>query len=112
MSDINDSIDLTNLHEMTGNDAALEKELFDIFLSSGAESIAAMRSSYQPEAAEQWRKAAHALKGTSLNLGAERLGKLCKEGQDNADASPEQKQQMLAAIEAEYARVEAFLQNI
>ncbi len=106
------AIDLTNLHEMTGNDAVLEKELFDIFLASGAECIAALRDSFAPAAAEQWRKSAHALKGTSLNLGAEKLGKLCRQAQDNPAAAPEEKQQILTAIETEYAKVENFLQNL
>ncbi len=109
---MNTSVDLTNLREMTGNDAALEKELFNIFLITAAESITILRNSCEPDATEAWRKAAHALKGISLNLGAEGLGKLCEEAQDSATAMQDKKQAMLADIEAEHMRVEGFLTNL
>lgn len=109
---MNTSVDLTNLHEMTGNDAALEKELFHIFLVTAAESITILRNSCEPDATEAWRKAAHALKGISLNLGAEALGKLCQDAQENAAAAPDKKHATLTAIEAEHMRVEEFLTNL
>jgi HPt (histidine-containing phosphotransfer) domain-containing protein len=103
------AIDLTNLHEITGGDIAVECELFDVFLQSSEECIAGLKSSLDVSKHEDWRKQAHAFKGTSLNLGAFELGRLCKEAQDNSQASLEQKHTMLAAIETEYDRVKAQL---
>jgi len=103
------AVDLTNVHEITGGDIAVERELFDAFLQSSDECIAALKSSLEAPKHEEWRKQAHAFKGTSANLGAFELGRLCKEAQDNSQASSERKHTILAAIETEYGRVKDFL---
>lgn len=105
-------LDLENLHEMTGNDAALEKELFGVFLTSAEECMAALRASTGADAQETWRTQAHALKGMSLNLGAAELGALCANAQMNHTADSTQKAAMLHAIEDSYAAVKAFLQPL
>lgn len=106
-----DAVNLENLREMTGGDQALEKELFEVYVTSAEDCLAALKASTASENAENWRTQAHAWKGMSLNLGAEPLGKLCAEAQMNHLATPEDKAKMLAAIEDEYAKVKAFLQT-
>lgn len=105
-------VNLSNLRNMTGNDAELEKELFEIFLLSAGECIENLRASCQTGSDEAWRKEAHAFKGISLNLGAEKLGELCKEAQNQATAARVEKQRMLVAIETEYANVRQYLMQI
>lgn len=104
-----DPVNLDNLREMTGGDQALEKELFDVYLASSETCLDALRKNQGVGNEETWRTQAHAWKGMSLNLGADNLGKLCAEAQMNHTAPPEKKAEMLAAIEAEYAAVKAYL---
>ncbi len=104
-----DSVNLENLHEMTGGDQALEKELFSVYLSSSDSCLEALRANAGAGNEETWRAQAHAWKGMSLNLGAEALGKLCAEAQMNNQAPPEKKAEMLAAIEEEYGKVKVYL---
>jgi len=102
-------VDLADLHSMTGNDAAVEQTFFQLFFESSAECLKAMQFSLQDDAPNIWRRKAHTLKGTSLNLGAERLGQLCLEAQENYQASLEKKQQLFAAIQVELKHVEQYL---
>lgn len=104
-------VNLDNLHEMTGGDSDLEKELFEVFVTSADDCLNALESSQGAGQEETWRTQAHAWKGMSLNLGAEPLGKLCAEAQMNHLASPEEKAKMLAAIKAEYELVKTFLKT-
>lgn len=105
-------VSLDNLHEMTGGDSSLEKELFDVYLNSSADCLTAMKAAMGPGQEEEWRAKAHAWKGMSLNLGADALGKLCAEAQMNHLAPPEKKAEMLASIEEEFGKVKAFLSSI
>lgn len=105
-------VNLENLREMTGGDRSLEKELFDVYITSAEECLKGLKANIGPGAEEAWRTQAHAWKGMSLNLGAEALGKLCAEAQMNHTAPTEQKQQLLAVVEEEYAKVKAYLADL
>lgn len=107
-----EAVNLENLHEMTGNDPELEKELFSVFLVSAEKCLDALRISTGVGAEETWRTQAHALKGMSLNLGAEELGKLCAQGQTGKDANESEKKALLQQIEEAYAGVKAFLEPL
>jgi HPt (histidine-containing phosphotransfer) domain-containing protein len=102
-------VDLTNLHEMTDNDSVMEKELFKEFISSFDSAIEIMRKSCDESSSETWRSQAHALKGTSVNLGANRLADLCKKAQEQYESTTENKNNLLNDIEAEYKLVREFL---
>ncbi len=105
-------VDLTNLRSMTDGDAEMEKALFDEFFSSFEAGIVALRANIEEAAAETWRKQAHALKGMALNLGAIKLGELCKKGQEEPNADGNAKSSLLKNIEAEYAQVQEFLKKL
>lgn len=109
---MSESVNLENLHEMTGGDKDLEKELFEVYLSSADKCLESLRANTANGNEEVWRTQAHAWKGMSLNLGAEALGKLCAEAQMNHTAPQEEKAKMLASIEAEYEKVKEFLKNV
>lgn len=105
-------VDLTNLREMTDGDHDLEMELFEEFYRSATQCIVNMENNCTDGENEDWRAAAHALKGTAYNLGAEPLGGLCKVAQEKFAASGAEKQEMLSGIKAEYAEVEKYLRSI
>ena len=107
MSD--EPVDLTNLRELTGGDEEMETELFLEFLSSAREAIAILEQNCLDGENDDWRRATHALKGTSLSLGAERLSQICKTGQEKQGSDTEEKSEILTGIKAEFQKVEAFL---
>ncbi len=109
---MSDPVNLTNLREMTDGDVEMEKMLFDEFFSSSEECIVGMENSCVDGENEGFRTSAHALKGTSINLGADKLGELCKEAQEKYDAPAAEKQTMLEGIKAEYQKVKDFLEAI
>jgi len=108
---MSNAVNLENLHEMTGGDRDLEKELFDVYLTSSDKCLDALRANTGNGNEEAWRSQAHAWKGMSLNLGAEPLGKLCAEAQMNHMAAPEEKTKLLAQITEEYEKVKTFLKS-
>ena len=90
----------------------MEKELFAVFLESAQDCLAALKANTSDAAREAWRSQAHAFKGISYNLGAEPLGDLCREAQDNPAMTVEEKTALLAKIEAEYKSVQEFLAQL
>lgn len=102
-------VNLDNLRTITDGDAAMEAELFRIFLASSHERIMGLRAAGDDTA---WEKEAHALKGICLNLGAGPLGALCKQAQDGCQASTDEKKKMLAAMEQEFERVRQFIETM
>lgn len=106
-----ESVNLDNLHEMTGGDNDLEKELFEVYISAAEACLKALETNQGAGQEEVWRTQAHAWKGMSLNLGAEPLGKLCAEAQTKHLAPPEEKAKMFETIKAEYELVKAFLKT-
>jgi len=105
-------VDLTNLRTMTDGDQELEEALFTEFYSSFEHGIGVLKGNTDPAQAEVWRKTAHGLKGTALNLGAEMLGRLCEKAQEEPQAAPPAKQQLLQRIEAEYEQVKTYLKQV
>lgn len=109
---MSDPVDLTNLREMTDGDADMEQMLFNEYYHSTESGITTLSNNCVDGENENWRGSAHALKGTSLNLGAERLGALCKQAQEGHGASAAEKRQMLDAIREEYEKVKAYLLKV
>ncbi len=109
---MSEPVDLTNLRSMTDGDVDMEKALFEEFYSSFEARIEILQKSLEKDTAEAWRSNAHALKGISLNLGANNLGALCKQGQDGMHMNEDEKSDLLKKIELEYAEVKNFLQNL
>jgi HPt (histidine-containing phosphotransfer) domain-containing protein len=100
------NLDFTNLRKITGGDAVLETELFQMFLDSSHECFGFLKESWDIGQEEIWRANAHAFKGISFSIGAEELGQLCRHAQEHHMAEPKEKLKMLAAIEKEFLVVE------
>ena len=90
----------------------LLSELIDLFLVDMPALIDAMRAAIAAGDATALQRAAHSGKGSSANLGAPALARLCKAVEDlgrsgaTADAAD-----WMARVEAEYARVAAALER-
>lgn len=106
------SVDLTNLRSMTDGDKDLEVILFHEFCSSAEVALQKMAENSGDGHNESWRSIAHALKGTSYNLGANGMGNLCKAAQNNPAASATEKRELLERLQAEYAQVKQFLKTV
>ncbi len=107
-----DPVNLANLREMTGGDAAIERELFAVFMDSSEKCFANLEANAAAGQEEAWRTEAHAWKGMSLNLGAESLGHLCANAQMKNTAPPEEKAKILAEIKDEYEKVKQYLKSV
>lgn len=104
-------VNLSNLREMTDGDRDLESTLFQEFFTSCEALIEQLKLSLATNNSENWRKAAHALKGASYNLGAQQLGDYCKQAQEEHMAAAPKKTEYLKAITEAYAIVKSELQK-
>lgn len=68
------SFDRTRLREFSNGDPALEQELANLFLETASLYLDQMAASLTDP--ERWRRAAHALKGASANIGATEIAAL------------------------------------
>ncbi len=75
------SIDFTLIQEASGGDPAIERELFRLFLETGSHCREKLQAALSEQQENDWREAAHELKGASLSLGANQLGRLCKQAE-------------------------------
>jgi HPt (histidine-containing phosphotransfer) domain-containing protein len=105
-------VDLTNLRTMTDGDRDLESALFQEFYTSTEAGLQSLAGNCTDGQNEVWRATAHALKGTSYNLGANAMGDLCKKAQETPAASGLDKRTLLGLLQAEYIKVKAFLETV
>lgn len=99
------------LKEMTG--AEFIGELIDTFMGEAPLMLADLQKALSEGNAELFRRSAHSLKSNSLTFGALKLGSMAKEletlGRENQLGQTGDK---LTELRAEYARVEAALQEL
>lgn len=105
-------VNLERLRMFTDGNREEEVFLFGIFMNQARESVEQMQQSLMDIAsgAETWRKAAHKLKGSSANLGADRLAGLCKIAEAFGQAPSSERAAHLSDIRGELARVSEFMQ--
>jgi CheY-like chemotaxis protein/HPt (histidine-containing phosphotransfer) domain-containing protein len=72
-------VDLAHLFGFTDGDLQLEGELAELYLSSAGVYLARMEEALA--AGRPWQGAAHALKGSSANLGARRVAALARDAE-------------------------------
>jgi two-component system sensor histidine kinase/response regulator len=80
-------LDLERLQLVTDGESALEDELLGLFLESARETLDDLRSALEAGNARLLRAHAHALKGSSLTIGAIALGELAGELERFGDTS-------------------------
>jgi CheY-like chemotaxis protein len=87
-------------------DPSVLQEIYDAFLSSAVDYLAAIREGAVGNDAEGLRKAAHAFKGASANIGAQKLAELCGQLEALGKAGRvDGAGQRLEPLEQEFARV-------
>ena len=85
-------------------------ELIDLFLKEAAAHLAALRSALAIKDARAFERTAHTLKGSSGNLGATGMSRICAELQDMGHATDwTRAAELLPRLDAEYERVKADL---
>jgi PAS domain S-box-containing protein len=95
--------------DKSGGSAVLRR-LIGIYLKSAPELVRAMRHAADAGDAAAVGRAAHSLKSSSLNVGAARLGSLCREIETAAKSTPPATSvALVAALESEYLRVAQLL---
>jgi len=91
---------------------SLLNEIYDSFLSSAVDELAAIRAGVVGNDAAGLRNAAHKFKGASANLGASHLAELCRQLEVLCEAGRvDGAGQRLAELEREFARVKSEIEN-
>ncbi|MDH5723118.1 MAG: response regulator, partial [Alphaproteobacteria bacterium] len=111
ITDINDNslIDMDHLHMFTEGDPEEERQLFELFFEQVDLSIAELKKSCANDDNEEWRKAAHKLKGSAANLGANSLSKVCADAEAKCEEEQIVREAMLAEINMKASELRNFL---
>lgn len=105
----NEIVDLAHLELFTEGDLDEEKLLIGIFVPIGKESLKTMNEHINDDAEHGlWRSAAHKLKGSSGQIGANALSALCLKAEHGYGLPEADKKNLLVAIEQEFEKVENF----
>ena len=89
------AIDFSHLEHYVGGDQAIIREVLGLF-SDQARTVLPALDPAGP--ADQWRNAAHSLKGSALGIGAIALASACSEAELAKEATTEQKAEARARI--------------
>ena len=85
------------------------KELTNLFDEQALLSIAELEKHCRDGEQEDWKKAAHKLKGSAANLGAIYLAKACEDAEQNLSAPQAEKTEILRTIQSEFKRLQNYL---
>jgi HPt (histidine-containing phosphotransfer) domain-containing protein len=93
-----------------GGGRELFAKMIDLFLQDAPQRIAAIHEAMASDDARSVRKAAHAFKSSSANLGAAALAEMCKRlERECRDGATGESEPLVVAIDDEYAYVAADL---
>lgn len=81
---MNDPINREHLNEITGGDEEFAQELLEEYLNSTGKLVEDLGSIGDDPDCEKLRSLAHAIKGSSLSVGADAISAAAKEIEDNA----------------------------
>jgi HPt (histidine-containing phosphotransfer) domain-containing protein len=96
------AFDPQRLASFTEGDPELERELLDLYFRTAAAYLIQLEAAVEDGVA--WRKASHALKGASLNVGAIAVGELARAAEAQAPSAA-----TLAEISGAFAHLRAML---
>lgn len=89
------SVDFSHLENYVAGDQAVVREVLGLF-SDQARTVLPTLNPFA--AGDDWRNAAHSLKGSALGIGAFALAEACSDAESVRDASPEVKRAVLASV--------------
>ena len=105
-------VDLENMETFTGGDLDQEKLMVDLFLKVGEESLNVLKTHIASNNGnEDWWHAAHKLKGSSAQIGANELSAFCQKAEQDYQSPHDEKGILLANVEAGLASVRTFFEN-
>ncbi len=106
----NQPVNLQRIREATMGDEEFMVELIDIYLDDSPAQIRALRDAIESREGEVAASAAHRLKGSSGNLGADSLAALCRRVEESGrENRVEEMPGLLKDIELEFSRVKECL---
>ena len=86
--------------------------LIKTYLNDSSDRISSLRSAIESDDADGFAKTAHSFKGSSINIGAPKLGELCLAAeQAGKDNRLQEASAMVDAIETEFQQVEKTLKG-
>lgn len=109
------TVDLRHLERLLvdiGGDKAAMREILDAFLESAPRLLLDAEAASASGDADKYRRAVHTLKSSAAMFGAAPLSLLCRDAEARGDAGDlSGSREAVAAIQAEYARVETTLRS-
>tara|TARA_R110002124_G_scaffold129483_1_gene290845 strand:+ start:143737 stop:145674 length:1938 start_codon:yes stop_codon:yes gene_type:complete len=100
----------TNGQDDSATNKEEEKILFSLFIEQAKNSVEALKVNLETHNPIGWCHAAHKLKGSSANLGAEQLAELCQMAEYHDSGIDDE--DILRAIQAEFDKVDIFLNDL
>lgn len=102
-------IDLHALRELFGGDPAEEKALLDAFFETAEGDIRILEQAMNEDDTLLWKKTAHRLKGTAMNISAYALTRASETAEKNANADLAQKQDYLKIIQDRINQLQSYI---
>jgi PAS domain S-box-containing protein len=99
------------LSMFTDDDPEEELALIALFQTYAAESLQSLKTAYLQNDDDMWKKAAHKLKGSAANFGADHLSAVCLEAESFFQPSADQKDRMLEVIMKTYYELDKILET-
>ena len=100
---------MARIAEYIGDDEDERKIVIEMFLKGAEESIIVMSTTAANNDHDNWKRAAHKLKGSAANFGANYLKDCCLQAEQLYDASPLDKAQLLFMVQQAYDGVKNYL---
>lgn len=101
-------VDLEHLRRFTLGDADLEREILGLFADHAPTTLAGLAAAETPQ---EWRAAAHSLKGSANAIGAHHLAKLAGDA-ERTYPDEEAKQAQLAAVQAAFEAARDYIAQL
>ena len=102
-------VNLERLIDFTEGNKAIEQSVIKLFIDKAGESITTMAKHISPNHSGLWMEACHNLKGTSGNIGAEKLYHLCLTAERLTDERTHGRKEILEQIKGEFKNVREYL---
>lgn len=102
-------LDLEHFHSFTDGDKDEEKELLDLFFDQADQSIALLTEQSTDGENTDWKAAAHKLKGSAANFGANTLAEISTRAEKAFAAPKAEKDALLNEIEDAYQILKEFI---
>ncbi len=107
-----ESVNVEHIREATMGDDEFLAELIDLFLDDTPGQLEALRKAVRAGDAESAASAAHRLKGSSGNLGAESLSALCLHVEKSSRGQQEELPKLVEQVDEEFNQVREILTNL